>query len=41
MGSWIGTRLLGRIATTHLDRVVEVVLTALAIRLLLTAFSAA
>lgn len=36
-GSWIGTRLLGRISTTHLDVVFKVVLTALAIRLLVTA----
>lgn len=38
-GSWIGTRLLGRISTTHLDLVFKVVLTALAIRLVVTALS--
>ncbi len=37
IGSWIGTRLLGRIATTHLDIVFKIVLTALATRLLVTA----
>lgn len=37
VGSWVGTRLLGRIATTHLDTVFKVVLTALAVRLLATA----
>lgn len=36
-GSWIGTRLLGRISTEHLDFVFKVVLTALAARLLVTA----
>lgn len=36
-GSWIGTRLLGRISAAHLDVVFKVVLTALAVRLLLTA----
>ena len=36
-GSWVGTRLLGRISTTHLDVVFKVVLTALAGRLLVTA----
>jgi len=37
VGRWIGTRLPGRISTTHLDIVFKVVLTALAIRLLVTA----
>jgi uncharacterized membrane protein YfcA len=37
IGSWIGTRLLGRISTTHLDVVFKVVLTTLAMRLLVTA----
>ncbi|MGB3736976.1 MAG: TSUP family transporter [Ilumatobacter sp.] len=36
-GSWIGTRLLGRISTTDLDVVFKVVLTALAVRLVVTA----
>lgn len=35
-GSWIGTLLLGRITPSHLDVVFKVVLTALAIRLLIT-----
>jgi uncharacterized membrane protein YfcA len=37
VGSWIGTRLLGRIPTERLDVVFKVVLTTLALRLLLTA----
>ena len=37
IGSWTGTRLLGRISTTHLDVVFKVVLSALAFRLLATA----
>ena len=36
-GSWIGTRLLGRIAETHLALLFKVVLTALALRILYTA----
>ncbi len=36
-GSWLGTRLLGRISTTHLDLLFQVVLNALAARLLVTA----
>ena len=37
VGSWVGTRLLGRISTSHLDIVFKVVLTGLAIRVLFTA----
>lgn len=37
VGSAIGTRLLGRLTTAHLDAVFKIVLSALAIRLLLTA----
>lgn len=33
-GSWIGTRLLGRLAETHLDLLFKIVLTALAVRLI-------
>lgn len=36
-GSWVGTRLLGRLSTAHLDLVFKVVLSALAVRLLVTA----
>ena len=36
IGSWIGTRLLGRITTARLDLVFRVVLSALAIRLFVT-----
>ncbi|MFK7919386.1 MAG: TSUP family transporter [Ilumatobacter sp.] len=38
VGSWVGTRLLERIPTTRLDLVFNVVLTALAVRLLLQAW---
>lgn len=37
VGSWIGTRLLGRIADIHLDRIFRVVLTLLALRLIVDA----
>ncbi len=37
VGSWVGTRLLGRISTTHLDIVFKLVLTTLAGRLLVAA----
>lgn len=36
VGSWVGTRLLGRTSTEHLDVVFKIVLTALAIRLIVT-----
>jgi uncharacterized membrane protein YfcA len=38
-GSWIGTRLLGRISTAHLDVLFRAVLTVLALRLVLTALA--
>ncbi len=37
VGSWVGTRLMGRLSTKHLDAVFKLVLTSLAIRLLITA----
>jgi len=36
-GSWVGTRLLGRVSTAHVHIVFQIVLTALALRLLVTA----
>ncbi len=38
-GTWIGTRLLGRLSSDHLDLLFKVVLTALATRLLVTAIT--
>ncbi len=38
-GSWIGTRLLGRLTAEHLDVIFKVVLTTLAIRLIVTALT--